>query len=82
MTDTRTRMMLMIVLAATTVAGGGVNPGVPWPAVDDLNRVLPEPDEVGPPKADRFVGIFYFLWLVHFLKASLWQEHIDHHWAI
>jgi hypothetical protein len=37
------------------------NPGVPWPATDALGRTLPMPQEVGPPKADRFVGIFYFL---------------------
>ncbi len=37
-------------------------PGVPWPATDALGRALPLADEVGPPRADRFVGIFYFLW--------------------
>ncbi|MBI1390031.1 MAG: hypothetical protein GC154_16440 [bacterium] len=35
----------------------------PWPAVDELHRALPLSDEAGPPKPDRFVGIFYFLWL-------------------
>ena len=35
--------------------------GVPWPATDSLGRSLPLNDEVGPPRADRFVGIFYFL---------------------
>jgi hypothetical protein len=39
------------------------NPGVPWPATDALGRALPLSDEVGPLKKDRFVGIFYFLWL-------------------
>lgn len=39
------------------------NPGTPWPAVDGLGRALPVEAEVGPPKAGRFVGIFYFLWL-------------------
>jgi hypothetical protein len=39
------------------------NPGVSWPAMDDLNRVLPMPDQAGPRKAGRFVGIFYFLWI-------------------
>lgn len=39
-----------------------INPGTPWPAVDGLERTLPDPDAVGPPKTDRFVGIFYFLW--------------------
>ena len=38
-------------------------PGVSWPAVDALGRTLPTPDQAGPPRADRFVGIFYFLWL-------------------
>ncbi len=37
-------------------------PGTPWPATDGLGRSLPLADEVGPPRADRFVGIFYFLW--------------------
>jgi hypothetical protein len=41
----------------------GPNPGTPWPATDALDRKLPTPDEVGPPRTDRFVGIFYFLWL-------------------
>ncbi len=39
------------------------NPGTPWPAVDALGRVLPGAEEVGTPRPDRFVGIFYFLWL-------------------
>jgi hypothetical protein len=38
------------------------NPGVPWPAVDALGRKLPTFAEVGGPKADRFTGMFYFLW--------------------
>ena len=38
------------------------NPGTPWPATDGLGRVLPLAGEVGAPRPDRFVGIFYFLW--------------------
>jgi hypothetical protein len=38
------------------------NPGVPWPATDALGRKLPLAKEVGPPRTDRFVGMFYFLW--------------------
>ena len=60
---------LMLLIAAlfgfATFAGAQTtapNPGVPWPATDALGRALPLADEVGPPKADRFVGIFYFLW--------------------
>jgi len=40
-----------------------VNAGTPWPATDGLNRILPLSDDVGTPRSDRFVGIFYFLWL-------------------
>ncbi|MDI9385526.1 MAG: hypothetical protein QM518_14620 [Verrucomicrobiota bacterium] len=34
-----------------------------WVATDDLGRVVPTAAEVGPPRADRTVGCFYFLWL-------------------
>lgn len=33
-----------------------------WVATDALGRAVPLPAEVGPPRADRTVGIFYFLW--------------------
>jgi hypothetical protein len=39
-----------------------IQPGIPWPATDELGRDLPLTSEVGPPKSDRFVGVFYFLW--------------------
>ena len=53
-------------LALTPVAGraaesAAFNPGTPWPATDALGRNLPLADEVGPPRTNRFVGIFYFL---------------------
>jgi len=41
-----------------------INPGVPWPATDALGRRLPLAEEVGLPRTNRFVGIFYFLWLI------------------
>ncbi|XID90170.1 hypothetical protein ACF3MZ_16585 [Paenibacillaceae bacterium WGS1546] len=31
--------------------------------VDALGRILPSRKEVGPPRKDRYVGLFYFLWL-------------------
>lgn len=34
-----------------------------WMATDNLGRSLPTHDEVGSPRTNRFVGIFYFLWL-------------------
>src|ERR1700676_3512433 len=37
--------------------------GVPWPGTDGLGRMLPMSEEVGLPRPDRFVGVFYFLWL-------------------
>ena len=40
------------------------NPGTPWPATDALGRTLPLAAEAGGPKTNRFVGIFYFEWLV------------------
>ncbi len=40
-----------------------VNPGIQWPATDGLGRSLPTPTDVGPPRPNRFVGIFYFLTL-------------------
>ncbi len=34
-----------------------------WVATDALGRALPTHAEVGPPRPDRTVGIFYYLWL-------------------
>ena len=38
--------------------------GVPWPATDALGRSLPMAGDRGvpAPRADRYVGMFYFLW--------------------
>jgi hypothetical protein len=36
-----------------------------WVAVDGLGRALPDSTQVGPPRANRTVGIFYFLHLGH-----------------
>lgn len=33
-----------------------------WVATDALGRTVPGHDEVGQPKADKFVGIFYWTW--------------------
>jgi hypothetical protein len=54
--------MVFVVLLATGYGADGINPGVPWPATDALGRELPMTAEVGPPKKDRFVGIFYLPW--------------------
>ncbi|NDA26385.1 MAG: hypothetical protein EBZ05_06035, partial [Verrucomicrobia bacterium] len=46
-----------------SLAVAEIQPGVPWPATDELKRELPLADQVGPPKKDRFVGIFYCGWV-------------------
>jgi hypothetical protein len=47
-------------VAAGPVTGKGSDM---WTATDALGRRLPDYDEVGPPRPDRTVGMFYFLWL-------------------
>jgi len=34
-----------------------------WTCTDDLGRTLPDSAEAGKPKQDKFIGMFYFLWL-------------------
>src|SRR5437763_12642408 len=67
MVQMRAHFSFILILVA--VAGSAIlaatnegHPCTPWPAVDALGRALPLPEEVGPPRAGRFVGIFYFLW--------------------
>ncbi len=36
-----------------------------WVATDGLGRTLPDAVECGPPRKDKFVGIFYFQWMDH-----------------
>ena len=33
-----------------------------WVATDALGRKLPTSEEAGPPRKDRFVGVFYYIW--------------------
>jgi hypothetical protein len=47
------------------------NVGVPWPATDALGRSLPSPEEVGPPKKNHCVGLFYFLHLTGAPRSPL-----------
>ena len=51
--------MLAILFRAAASDGSGV----PWPATDGMGRALPIQAEVGAPRQDRFVAVFYFLWL-------------------
>lgn len=63
----RIRSLLILVLATASVPSSAQStmvpqcPGVPWPATDALGRKLPLAEQVGPPRQDRYVGIFYFL---------------------
>jgi len=34
-----------------------------WVATDGLGRSVPNYEQVGPPRKNRYIGIFYFLWL-------------------
>ncbi len=33
-----------------------------WVATDALGRELPTPEQAGPPRSGKYVGVFYFLW--------------------
>ena len=41
-----------------------------WAATDALGRQVPGFDLVGPPRIDRFIGVFYFLWLGSFPRVG------------
>lgn len=64
--NSRSRFLsLLVLLAGAQIFHGApasLVPCTPWPATDGLGRSLPTPEQAGPPRADRFVGIFYFLW--------------------
>ena len=48
----------------------------PLAGTDDLGRTLPQNEVVGDPKANRQVGMFYFLW--HDLApAKAWDLNLD-----
>lgn len=42
--------------------GSSSQPGNGLPATDGLGRKLPEADETGPPRENRYVGLFYWTW--------------------
>lgn len=58
----------------TARAGDWDNYADTWVATDNLGRTLPGFAEAGPPRPDRTVGIFYFLWLgPHSQKGGPWD---------
>jgi len=72
------RLTFWLSLTLVSFAHAQINPGTPWPATDALNRRVPLQAEVGSPKSDRFVGIFYFLWLRQDIpKSPNWDGPYD-----
>jgi hypothetical protein len=65
--------MLAAAEPPTAATNTSANPGVPWPATDALGRELPMASEVGPPRGDRFVAIFYSPWLNVHQRSSRWD---------
>lgn len=76
MTSGMTARLLRIftaALAASTPAPASMTPA-PWPATDGPGRSLPLAAETGPPRPDRTVAMFYFLWLgLHAKPGSPWD---------
>ncbi|MCL5269072.1 MAG: hypothetical protein M1457_00600, partial [bacterium] len=78
------RLVLAGSLAAWAIAGSGAARaqenapawdvyGDTWVATDGLGRALPTFEEVGPPRRDRTVAIFYFLWLGQHSRTGPWD---------
>lgn len=62
-------------LACIGTQGQGLRDTRPdtWVATDGLGRSLPTSEEVGPPRSDRQVGVFYFLWLGAHVNGGPWD---------
>lgn len=55
--------VFMVFSASATAEAAGDLFSDTWDAVDRLGRALPDTAQAGPPRADRTIGLFYFLWL-------------------
>ncbi|MDB6038909.1 MAG: hypothetical protein JWM99_2750 [Verrucomicrobiales bacterium] len=67
-------LLTCLVCLHTARAGDWDSYADTWVATDSLGRSLPGPSEAGPPRLDRTVGIFYFLWLgPHSQKGGPWD---------
>ena len=55
-------LAFLVLIAAVPAVARDTAPDT-WVATDALGRKLPTFEQVGPPRPDRFVAIFYFLWL-------------------
>ena len=71
-----TSFLAFAAIGATTPAGDVVpgpawdNLSDTWVATDALSRTVSTAVEVGPPRADRTVALFYFLWLGEHAKSG------------
>lgn len=76
----RRELTLAALLLLAVLPADASNPGTPWPATDALGRKLPTAEAAGPPQTNRFVGIFYFQWLVPEMpipKSQNWDGPYD-----
>ncbi len=56
-------ILLMGCLIVNSNAAGWDTQSDTWAATDGLGRSVSTNEQVSPPRKDRFVGVFYFLWL-------------------
>ena len=61
------KILVFIFLFPVTLFAQPNSPQIPisadtWVATDALGRVIPGYKEVGPPRVDKYIGVFYFLW--------------------
>jgi hypothetical protein len=68
-------VLVLSLFAATTLAAEPARDTFSdtWVATDALNRSLPMHADVGDPRPDRFVGVFYFLWLGAHTNGGPWD---------
>jgi len=62
----RLRFLILLTASLTSLSANETDGDVfadTWVATDALGRSLPTFDDVGPPRANRQVGLFYFLWV-------------------
>ncbi len=90
-------LFTLIALCTAAIAADWDLKADTWTATDALGRSLPGYKECGPPRKDRFVGIFYFTWLGEHSTSGPWNlsdilagnpkepkygpEHHFHHWG-
>jgi len=56
-------IVLLLTFAAVCSAAGWDLYSDSWVATDALDRTLPDYNDCGAPKYDKYVGLFYFIWM-------------------